>query len=278
MLKILKLYHCYSKKIIFANKEMKYILNILCFTFLLSSCSTRNQLVYLDKNVPESEWASKKKYFVSDLINKGDILKVDISSVVPEASIPFNQPIQKTISSPNIDVIMLESYLVSDSGYIKLPVLGKIKATEITVNYLENKILDLLISQNHLKNPIVSVRRLNSKFTVLGEVRNPGTFNYYDQKLNLFQALGYAGDITFEGKKNDITLIRSNDNTEKVYKIKLNDSQILNSSTFYLRNNDVIIVNPSFNKIKSAGFIGSPTSITSIASLLLSISLIIINN
>ena len=116
---------------------------------------------------------------------------------------------------------------------------------------------------------------INNKFTVLGEVRNPGTFSYLEKSINIFQALGYAGDLTIDGKRKDVTLIRQENGVRKAYNIELTKSEFLNSPMYTIKNNDVIIINPSFNKVKSAGFIGSPASIATIASLLLNITLLI---
>ena len=90
--------------------------------------------------------------------------------------------------------------------------------------------------------------------------------------------MGYAGDLTIDGKRKDVKLIREENGTREVYTIELTKSELLNSSTYFIKNNDVIIVNPSFSKVKSAGFIGSPASVASIASLLLSITLLLTNN
>ena len=137
------------------------------------------------------------------------------------------------------------------------------------------KLKSLLEEGNHLSNPTVSVRRINNKFTVLGEVNNPGTFSHLERKLNILQALGYAGDLTIDGKRKDITLIRDENGTRTAYNIELTKSEFLNSPLYNIKNNDIIIINPSFNKVKSAGFIGSPASIATIASLLLNITLLI---
>ena len=161
---------------------------------------------------------------------------------------------------------------------INYPVLGKISVEGLSENQLESKITQLLLDGNHLTNPTVKVRRVNSKFTVLGEVRSPGTYSYYDKNLNIFQALGYAGDLTIDGKRKDIRLIREENGNREIYKIELTEAELLNRPIFYIKNNDVLIVNPSFSKVKSAGFIGSPASVASIASLLLSITLLLTNN
>ena len=86
---------------------------------------------------------------------------------------------------------------------INFPVLGKVNTNGLNENQLEEKLKNLLIQGNHLSSPTVLVRRINSKFTVLGEVKNPGTFSYSDKKINILQALGYAGDLTIDGKRKE---------------------------------------------------------------------------
>ena len=134
-----------------------------------------------------------------------------------------------------------------------------------------------MFSENHLNDPFVDIRRLNSKFTVLGEVRSPGTISYFDYNLNVLQAIGYAGDLTIDGKRTNVTLIRRINGSEKIYEIDLTSSKFINSSFYQIRNNDILIVNPSYSKVKSAGFIGSPSSIVSISSLIFSITLLLLN-
>ena len=160
---------------------------------------------------------------------------------------------------------------------IKYQVLGEISVKDLSINQLENKITQLLVEGGHLTNPIVKIRRLNSKFTVLGEVSSPGTFSYFDGKLNLFQALGYAGDLTILGKRKDLTIIREENGLRKIHKIDLTNLNVFLEPCYQIKNNDVIIVKPNYSKVKSAGFIGSSSSIASISSLLLSITLLIIN-
>ena len=118
---------------------------------------------------------------------------------------------------------------------------------------------------------------LNSKFTILGEVNKAGTYTFLEKNLTLLQALGYAGDLTIDGKRKDITLIREINGMRYARKLDITSKDILDNSAYYIMNNDVIIVNPNYNRIKSAGFIGSPQSIASISSILLSVTLLIIN-
>jgi polysaccharide export outer membrane protein len=257
---------------------MKYLSLTILFAIILSSCATKSQLVYLKDSKKQNTYSKVDYSALKNTIEVGDILKIDVQTIVPEAAIPYNKISSYKTTSQNLDVLKLEGYLVDDSKMINYPVLGKIGVDGLNENDLESKIAQLLLEGNHLTNPTVKVRRVNSKFTVLGEVAKPGTYSYYDQHLNLFQALGYAGDLTIDGKRKDVKLIREENGTREVYTIELTKAELLNSSTYFIKNNDVIIVNPSFSKVKSAGFIGSPASVASIASLLLSITLLITNN
>ena len=257
---------------------MKYLSLTILAAIILASCSTKNQLIYL-KDFDKQNTYSKTDYSVlNNNIEVGDILKIDVQTIVPEAAIPYNKISTRQTQSQNLDLLKLEGYLVDDFKMINYPVLGKISVEGLSENQLESKITQLLLDGNHLTNPTVKVRRVNSKFTVLGEVRSPGTYSYFDKNLNIFQALGFAGDLTIDGKRKDITLIREENGNREVYKIELTKAELLNRPIYYIKNNDVLIVNPSFSKVKSAGFIGSPASVASIASLLLSITLLITNN
>tara|TARA_B100000963_G_scaffold208242_1_gene181361 strand:+ start:1244 stop:2017 length:774 start_codon:yes stop_codon:yes gene_type:complete len=254
-------------------------LKLLLFTvILLAACSTKNQLIYLKDSNKYEKFSKIDHTLQSSIIMPGDILKIDVQTVVPEAAIAYNKISSNNFSNNNLDQLKLDGYRVDDFSMINFPVLGKISVDGLSENDIEAKITSLLLDGNHLTNPTVKVSRLNSKFTILGEVKNPGTFSYIDNNLNIFQALGYAGDLTIDAKRKDIKLIREENGLRQIYNIKLTKAELLNKSFYYVKNNDVIIVNPSYSKVKSAGFIGSPSSVASIASLLLSITLLITNN
>jgi polysaccharide biosynthesis/export protein len=172
--------------------------------------------------------------------------------------------------------LQLDGYLVSSDYSINFPVLGTLDVKGSTLE-LEEKITKLLSEGGHLVSPTVSVRLLNSKFTVLGEVSQAGTYTFLDRNLTLLQALGYAGDLTIDGERKNITLIREINGMRSARQLDITSTDILDNLDYYIMNNDVIIVNPNYNRIKSAGFIGSPASISSLSSILLSITLLIIN-
>ena len=243
--------------------------------FLLSACSSKRNITYLN-GVHEYANTDISKQKVPYTIQVDDVLRIEIHSMVPEAAIVYNRIPQNTNTSTNFNLLQLEGYLVSSDYSINFPVLGTLDVKGSTLE-LEKKITKLLLEGGHLVSPTVSVRLLNSKFTVLGEVTKAGTYTFLDRNLTLLQALGYAGDLTIDGERKDITLIREINGIRSARQLDITSKDILDNSAYYIRNNDVIIVNPNYNRIKSAGFIGSPQSIASISSILLSITLLIIN-
>jgi polysaccharide export outer membrane protein len=254
--------------------KKSFILYIIIFFI---SCSSERNIIYIKDSEAFSQTILKINNN-SNKISSGDILKIDIVTLIPEASIPYNKYSEINSVQRDLTTLKLDGYLVDNAYNINFPILGKINVQNLDLNEISLKIRNILLDGNHLVNPTVNVRRVNSKFTVLGEVNSPGTFSFFDERINIFQALGYAGDLSIDGRRNTIKLIRENNGIRKVFEIELTKSSIMNKPYYYISNNDVIIVSPTFSKVKSAGFIGSPSSIASISSLILSITLLIINN
>ena len=254
---------------------MKKLLFFIVGLFLLSACSSKRNITYLN-GVNEYANTDISKQKTPYIIQADDVLRIEIHSMVPEAAIVYKRIPQNTNATTNLNLLQLDGYLVSSDYSINFPVLGTLDVKGSTLE-LEKKITKLLSEGGHLVSPTVSVRLLNSKFTVLGEVSQAGTYTFLDRNLTLLQALGYAGDLTIDGERKDITLIREINGIRSAEQLDITSKDILDNSAYYIRNNDVIIVNPNYNRIKSAGFIGSPQSIASISSILLSITLLIIN-
>ena len=246
---------------------------IILILTILTSCTSRKGLIYL--NDSKNNLTKVDDYGFSN-IEIGDILKIEVQTEIQEAAIPYNNFSDKSLAN-NLDILKINGYAVDENMNINFPILGKISVLNLTENQLAEKIKKLLIDRGHLNNPYVKLKRVNSKFTVLGEVNQPGTFSFFDKNLNIFQALGYAGDLSITARRSNVKLIREGNGIRKVYTFSLSESEILQKPYFIIKNNDVIIVEPNFSKVKSAGFIGSPSSIASISSLLLSITLLIIN-
>jgi polysaccharide export outer membrane protein len=144
---------------------------------------------------------------------------------------------------------------------------------DLTMAQLEELLVKILIEGKHLSEPIVTARLMNAKFTVLGEVSKPGTYTYSEQNISVLQALGYAGDLTINGKRENVLLIREENNAKTYITIDMTSKQWFGSPYYYIKPNDVIYVNPNGPKVKTAGYIGNLGTFISIVSLSLSMIL-----
>ena len=247
---------------------------LLLISFSFYSCSFKNQLTYVN-NVNEGN-VNKLNFINKNYIEIGDILRIDVKTSLSEVSAPYNN--NKINSSYNSNELILDGYKVEKDSTINYPVLGEISVVGLTINELTIKLQNMLINEGQLTNPYIKINKVNSKFTVLGEVKNPGTYFNYENQMNIFQALGFAGDLLISAKRKNVKLIRQENGLRKTYKFSLTNKQIFNKPYYYIKSNDVIIIEPNYSRIKSAGFIGSANSIASISSLVLSITLLLINN
>jgi polysaccharide export outer membrane protein len=254
---------------------MRNFFLLLLVSSLLFACSFKNQLTYVNNGKEDN--ISKINFSKKNYIEIGDILKIDVKTALSEVSALYNNT-DYINSTHNPDKLILDGYKVEKDSTINYPVLGEISVIGLTINELTIKLRNMLINEGQLTNPHIKINKVNSKFTVLGEVKNPGTYFNYENQLNIFQALGTAGDLLISAKRKNVKLIRQENGLRKTYEFSLNTSEIFDKPYYYIKSNDVIIVEPNYSRIKSAGFIGSPSSIASISSLVLSITLLIINN
>ena len=145
----------------------------------------------------------------------------------------------------------LMGYLVNDEGMVIFPVLGAVKAAGLTKKQLEEELTDTLTDKKLLVDPIVNVRFLNFRVTVLGEVARPTTINVANEKISILEAIGLAGDLTIFGKRDNVLLIREEGGKKLIRRINLNSENVLTSPYYYLKTNDIIYVEPNSAKIAS---------------------------
>ena len=162
------------------------------------------------------------------------------------------------------------------SGEIDLPLLGAIKVIDLTTNQISTLLEEKL--KSFVVNPAVKTTILNFKFSVLGEVKNPQTFSVIDDKISIIQAIGMAGDLTINGDRSNITLLREVNGNFESTTIDLTSFDIISSAYYNLRQNDVIYVRPNTAKVKSSGIVGNVGTLTSVLSLLLSLGIILTLN
>ena len=166
---------------------------------------------------------------------------------------------------------------MSKNGEINFPSIGVIKVTGLTIKKLRKLINDKLKNEGILLDPYVDVKILNSFFTILGEVNRPGRYDFLENNLNIFEALGMAGDLTINGKRSGIKIIRNSDGANKISEFSLTDYDILKSEFFQIYSGDIIIVSPNTTRVKNAGIIGNSGTLLSLLSFILS-SIIVIQS
>lgn len=235
---------------------MKYLYLIFLFVlFLASSCVSKKSMVYFGDTKGVEINKTLQNYEAT--IQKDDMLSIIVSATNVEAVLPFN--IYETpVLGNSIGTLNPLPYLVNAKGEIKFPVLGTLKVTGLTTSALSEVLVDKL--SEYISKPIVNIRTTNFKITVLGEVNNPGTYNIPNKRITVLEALGLAGDLTINGTRNNISLIRERDGSRVFIPLDITQKKLFNSPYYYLSQNDLIYVEPNKAKINSS-VVGANTSI-----------------
>ena len=257
------------------KKTIKIIFSAFLFILLLQSCASKKEILYMQDL---DSYTPTELSYNNNEIQIDDVLKITVSTFMPEAAVPYNKNFGELgQQNQNIDIMILEGYLVSQDKTINFPVLGTISVDGKTTNSLGKYLKELLESGGYLINPIVTVRLLNAKVTILGEVNSPGTFNFTENNMSFLQALGLAGDLTINGNREDVIIIRNVDGIQTASHINLTSADWLNGKNQNIKTNDVIVANPNEAMVKSAGYIGNASVVLAMASIILS-SIVILTN
>ncbi len=177
-------------------------------------------------------------------IQPKDLLRIDVESVDPQAALPFNQAAEMSNAAQanNQNIQLFQGYLVDEDGYVDIPLLGRIEAAGQTIESLQFLIRGRL--REYLRDPVVNVRFLNFKVTILGEVFQPGVVLLPNSRVTILDAIGMAGDLTDYANRDNILIVREEDGIRSYERISLQDDDIFNSEYYYLKQNDVIYVDP----------------------------------
>ncbi|MDB9913096.1 polysaccharide export protein [Flavobacteriaceae bacterium] len=251
--------------------KIKQVLKIIFFAmavlFLLQSCVSKKEILYmqdLDAYSPMELFNNKYTLQVDDILN------ITIGTLVPEAALPYNKNTGGLQQNNELEIMKLEGYLVSQDKTINFPVLGTISVDGKTTITLEKDLKERFVTGGYLIDPTVTVRLLNAKVTLLGEVKAPGTYTFTENNMSFLQALGLAGDLTINGDREDVILIRNVDSIQTASHINLTSADWLDGPYQNIKPNDVIVVNPNMAKVKSAGYIGNASVVLAMASIILS--------
>jgi len=220
---------------------------LLVAVLSLTSCTNLKKATYFN-NIPNSQFKSNLEN-LDPVLKENDLLSISVSSLNADATEIFN-PANTSGTAKNNDNRAPE-YLIDEDGYIRFPFLGKIKAAGITKKDLREEITDELVKRKLLVEPIVNIRYLNFQVSVMGEVGKPSVLTIPSEKVSLLEALSLAGDLTIYAQRDNVLLIREENDVKKLTRIDLTSDDIFTSPNYYLKPNDVIYVQPNKSKVAS---------------------------
>lgn len=252
---------------------IKKLLLFIIVSILLVSCANKKDILYYQDIQNNSQ--DPVSYLASN-VQINDILFIKVSAIIQESAEPFNLQVNNG-GNINIESYKIQGYLVSQEGNITFPILGKINVVGKSTEEVQELLQKILIERGYINDPTVSVRIINSKVTVLGEVGSPGTYAFDEQNITLNQAIGYAGDLTINGVRKDVLLIREINGIRTYIRLDLTSSNWFRSPYYYVKQNDIIIVNPNGPKIMSSGYLTSVGAALGIVSFGLTVYLLLKN-
>lgn len=235
---------------------------LLLMLFVTTSCNSYKKVPYL-KNSAEYATMEQVVTNAEPIIQPQDLLTITVTNpdnpVVAQA---YNLvgPSDGSQSRSLYSQPVLQHYIVDAKGCVNVPKVGELHVSGLTIPEAEALVLDK-IKGDFSTLPTVTVRFVDYKISVLGEVNSPGSYTIKNGKVNILQALAMARDLTIYGTRDNVKVIREDENGKKnVYELNLNDVSLLNSPYYYLQQNDIVYVTPNKSKSKNSD-IGSSTSL-----------------
>ncbi len=245
-------------------------------TVVLQSCTPSREMAY----ITDAERDSAQRIIASyaNSVHPGDQLYIYVYSETPESVIPFNQETHKVAAQANqfnsVDTIHrrvshvnevvapnqvrlsseVSGYLVDEAGTIIFPILGVLPVAGLTYDSLAHLIEQRLIGGGYLNDPLVTVSPMNFRVSVMGEVKVPRELHITGERLTILEALAMCGDITIDGQRENITVVRSKKGVATPITIDLTKKTIFDSEVYYLQSNDIIYVEPNKLKKRKANF------------------------
>lgn len=259
---------------------MKKYSYLVLLVALVTSCSAPKNVAYLWNS--DDVDLSQSQFLYDAKIMPKDILTITVNTVNPDAAAPFNLTVPTAYSSQTrgtYSQAVLQTYLVDNQGVIDYPILGRIKVGGLTKSECEAMIHDKIKPYlNANENPVVTVQMSSYSISVLGEVNHPGSFQVSREKINILEALAQAGDLTIYGVRENVKLIREDATGKKqIYRVNLNDANLLTSPYYYLQQNDIVYVEPNKVKAKNSTIGQSTTLWISATSILISMASLLYN-
>ena len=244
---------------------------------LLFSCSVPKDVAYLQglESLTSEQLAQMNQTYTSKICSD-DLLTITVTAWDPSVVTPFNPP--AFASGPQGETTLqtaqqLQTYLVDKEGYIYFPVLGKVKAEGLSKQELSENMQQQI--SKYVKDPMVNIQIVNFKVSVIGEVVLPCTIEVKNDRISIWEALGQAGDLTINGNRKNIKILRDNNGKKEFGFLDITDPAVFTSPYYYLQQNDVVYVEPNDAKKKNSKFSQAEQfNVTVLSSILSGLSLI----
>ena len=240
--------------------KIRNLLLLAVAAMMFVACTTEKEIPYFTNidNIPSAALASVTTQAGDFTIKPGDMLQIDVSASNSDAVKPFNKIQYVPMLSGNGGSYMMGDrstvfYLVDDNGNIDFPVLGKLHVSGMTKNKLEDYIASLIYPRYLTELPSVECRIQNFQVFCIGEFGHSGAVTAENGRLNLIEAIAKSGDLTLQGRRDNILLIRTDATGQRIVKrFNLQDANIMAMPEFELQQNDILYAQPSVYKARSA--------------------------
>lgn len=218
--------------------------------FLFLSCASKKDYIYFQHTNEIPDVARQHDMANYELkIIPNDNLLITVSALNPQAAEPFNAINLDRGLTSNIE---WQGYLVDESGNINFPIIGKVHLAGLTkdeaILSIEKKVSE------YIENPVINIRFLNYKVSILGEVKAPGAYIIKDEKVTLPEALALAGDMTIYGNRHDVMLCRVVNGEKQFHLIDMTSPEVFFSPYYYLQQNDIVYVQPTSSRVRNSDF------------------------
>lgn len=247
---------------------------VLALLLFFASCSVKKIVYFNDLPGDSVRIVKEAARFNEPVIQSDDILSISVQTIDPITAAVANQAIAiqaiGASSATNVGTQLITGFNVDKDGYIQMSLLGKVMVKDLTTYQARDRILQL--AEKYYKDPNVQVRFANYKITVLGEVARPATYTVPNEKVTILDALGLAGDLTIYGKRENVLLVRDQNGHKELIRLNLNSSDLFQSPYYYLKQNDVVYVEPG--RAKAAANNASRTQTLALVGSLLSVLIV----
>ncbi len=220
----------------------------------LASCISHKELLILNDVAAEADETEAIGNQTDLRIQADDLLSIGVSSFNIDAAKPFNALDDRLILAQAMQgqagsIEMLTGYLVDTEGFIDFPVIGRFNVNKKTLSEIKEGLATEL--KKYLKDPVVHIRLLNLKVSVLGEVKNPGTVRLANKRITVLEAIGMAGDLTPYSNRTNVMVIREKSGKRSIKRLNLQSKNIFTSPYYYLQQNDVVYIEPNKTKVNT---------------------------